>query len=160
MLTVYTAMCTNPVYAAMFDFKPAIYPDGRPFVPHAVALNCGIYQVDMHGKKTSFMTKGLMRALLRKHGSPEEMRQINPIPYITAAFPRTFIMTANHDSLAGSPAQKGMTAKLQACGVPFVEKMYGTEEEPLEHVFHCNIRTQAAKACNDDECRFFVEKMA
>ena len=27
--------------------------------------------------------------------------------------------------------------------------------EPLGHVFHCNMRSEDARRCNDDECRFF-----
>jgi hypothetical protein len=29
----------------------------------------------------------------------------------------------------------------------------------LDHVFHCNIRTEEAARCNDDECAFFRAHM-
>lgn len=157
MLTIYSTMCTNPDYALLFDIPPAKYPDGRPFSPHALGLNCGVYQIDLHSKHTSAMTKGLMKALLRDHGSEIEMKQINPIPYITSDFPRAFVMTANKDPLAGPPSQNKLIEQLRTCGVHFEEKTYGTEKKPLGHVFHCNIRDESAKRCNDDECRFFME---
>ena len=34
-------------------------------------------------------------------------------------------------------------------------KVYGTKESPLFHVFHCDIKTEAARHANDDECGFF-----
>lgn len=157
MLTIYSAACTDPSYAARMGFETPRYPDGRPFVPAAVGLNCGIYEIDLGSKDTSALTKGLMDALLAEHGSDEEIALINPIPFINEKFPRAYIMTANKDPLAGPPTQKHIAEKLAAVGVSFVDKTYGTEEEPLNHVFHCNIKTEEAKICNDDECRFFLE---
>ncbi|MBQ8136860.1 MAG: alpha/beta hydrolase [Clostridia bacterium] len=157
MLTIYSAICTNPQYAAKYGIQPPARPDGKPFVPSAVGLNCGIYQISLR-KGASAMTRGLMKALLPHRGSAEELDLINPIPYVSERFPRAFIMTANHDALAGPPAQAALTRRLMECGVPFVDKTYGTKDAPLDHVFHCNIRTEAAKLCNDDECRFFLQE--
>jgi hypothetical protein len=82
MLTIYSAACTDPSYAARMGFETPRYPDGRPFVPTAVGLNCGIYEIDLGSKDTSSLTKGLMDALLADHGSDEEIALINPIPFI------------------------------------------------------------------------------
>ncbi|MCD7843267.1 MAG: MFS transporter [Clostridiales bacterium] len=42
--------------------------------------------------------------------------------------------------------------------IPFVFRFHGSAaEEPLGHVFHCNIKSEAAKRCNDEECAFFKE---
>lgn len=158
MLTIYSSACTNPSYAERLGFETPKHPDGRPFVPAAVGLNCGIYEIDLKSKDTTGMTKGLMKALLKDKGSNEEIDLINPIPHINEKFPRAYIMTANKDPLAGPPAKKGLTEKLAALGVSFVDKTYGTEEAPLNHVFHCNIKTEEAKICNDDECAFFMEE--
>ena len=157
MLTIYSVACTDPSYAARMGFVTPKHPDGRPFVPAAVGLNCGVYEIDLASKKTSKLTRDLMKALLRDIRSDEENALINPIPFINERFPRAFVMTANKDGLAGPPAQKNLTEKLASAGVPFVDRTYGTEEHPLNHVFHCNIRTEEAKICNDDECAFFLE---
>ena len=156
MLTIYSAICVNPAYAARFSIRPPLRKDGTPFVPTAVGLNCGIYRISL-GKDSNAMTRGLMKALLPRRGSREELDLVNPIPYINERFPRAFVMTANHDALAGPPAQVPLTQRLTECGVPFVDRTYGSDDAPLDHVFHCNIRTEAAKTCNDDECRFFLQ---
>ena len=130
--------------------------DGSSFVPNAVGLNCGVYDIDIRNMKG--MMKSLMKALLRDIRNEKEARLIAPLPYVNEKFPRAYVMTANQDALAGPPAQENLVNKLKQLGVEYVDKTYGTEEEPLNHVFHCNIRTEAAKRCNDDECAFFLEK--
>lgn len=158
MLTIYSALCTNEAYAKMLQITPPKFADGTGFVPHGVGLNCGVYEIDLKSETTSGMTKKLMAALLPHKGDAKELELINPIPFINEAFPRAFVMTANKDPLAGPPAQKNLVEKLRSCGVPFVDKTYGTEEQPLNHVFHCNIKTEEAALCNDEECAFFLEE--
>ena len=82
---------------------------------------------------------------------------IDPVPYINEKFPRAYIMTANQDPMAGPPAQEVLTGKLKELGIEYIDRTYGTKEESLGHVFHCNIRTAAAKKCNDEECAFFLK---
>ena len=157
MLAIFSALCSNPDFTAKYGIQPPTLPNGKPFIPNAVGLNCGVYQISM-GKEGNAMTRGLMKALLPHRGSPEELDLINPIPYINGRFPRAFVMTANQDNLAGPPAQKKLVERLTACGVSFVDKTYGTDDAPLCHVFHCDIRSRAAKQCNDDECSFFLQE--
>ena len=99
-----------------------------------------------------------MKALLHDIRDEKETRLINPLPYINDKFPRAYVMTANKDPLAGPPTQEKLVNRLKELSIPYVDRTYGSEEEPLNHVFHCNIRTQAAKQCNDDECTFFLNK--
>ena len=40
-------------------------------------------------------------------------------------------------------------------GIPHEYHCYGTEEKPLWHVFHCDMRLEEAAICNDAECEFF-----
>ncbi len=155
MLTVYAAACANPEYAALLGISIPKKPDGTPLRIDAVGLNCGVYQITLD-KDTNPMTRGLMKALLKDGGSAQELRTLNPVSFINAEFPRAFVMTANQDPLAGPPAQKVLTEKLEALGVPFVDKTYGTEEAPLNHVFHCDMRSEAGRICNDEECAFFL----
>ena len=147
MLTMYCAACNDPGYAKEIGISPSL-------CPKAVALNCGIYEIDM--KKVSWMTKGLMKALLKDIHDEKELRLVNPLPYVNEQFPRAFVMTANHDGIAGGNRHLCLVNKLKSLGVECIDKMYGSDEEKLDHVFHCDIRSQAAKQCNDDECDFFL----
>ncbi len=156
MLTVYSTATINPEYAALLGIEIPSKPDGTPLRINGVGLNCGVYKITLD-KNTNPMTRGLMKALLKDGGTPEELRTLNPVPFITKEFPPAYIMTANEDGLAGPPAQKVLTEKLAALGVPFVDRTYGTKENPLQHVFHCNMRSEDGQKCNDDECAFFRE---
>ena len=64
-------------------------------------------------------------------------------------------MTANNDTTVDSVQGKMLKVRLKELRVPYVDQVYGTKENPLGHVFHCNIKTEDAKICNDDECEFF-----
>ena len=41
--------------------------------------------------------------------------------------------------------------------VPFVFRRYSDIDNILPHVFHCNIRLDNAKLCNDEEYEFFCK---
>ena len=47
---------------------------------------------------------------------------------------------------------------LSKAAVPYVSKVYGSDDHPLKHVFHCDIRMKEAVICNDEQCRFFEEQ--
>ena len=155
MVTMYCALCHDPEYAKEMGVSVP-KKDGKSFAPIAVGLNCGVYDIDV--KNLKGMMKSLMKALLHDIRDEKETRLINPVPYINEQFPRAYVMTANKDPLAGPPAQEKLVNRLKELNIPYVDRTYGSEEEPLNHVFHCNIRTQAAKQCNDDECAFFLNK--
>ena len=150
MLGLYSNLCTNPDYAARFSFRP---PEG--FAPTAVALNCGVYEITLGGKKD--LTARLMADLLPNKGSAAELESVSVLRHVTAEFPPSFIMTANNDFLR--EAAPPMAEKLKALGVPVRFELYGDEQNPLGHVFHCDIRTQAAARCNEDECSFFRSQL-
>lgn len=143
ILALYTAICTNPSYAANFNFH---VPGG--FVPKAIALNCGSY-VQTDDK----MTKALMADYLPKKGTEEELKLNNPLYYITEKFPPAYVMTSNGDFLKEQAPM--MAEVLKEKGIPHVMKCYGDEKTELGHVFHCNIRLPEATVCNDKECEFF-----
>ena len=143
ILALYTAICTNPSYAANFKFHA---PDG--FVPKAIALNCGSYvQTDDE------FTKALMADYLPKKGTEEELKLNNPLHYITEKYPPVYVMTSNGDFLKGQAPM--MVEVLKEKGIPHVMKCYGDEKTELSHVFHCNIKLPEANVCNDEECEFF-----
>lgn len=143
ILALYTAICTNPSYAANFKFH---VPGG--FVPKAIALNCGSYvQTD------NMMTKALMADYLPKKGTEEELKLNNPLYYITEKYPPVYVMTSNGDFLKEQAPL--MVEVLKEKSIPHVMKCYGDEKTELSHVFHCNIKLPEANVCNDEECEFF-----
>lgn len=148
MLGILSCMCTNPAYAAKYDFAP---PAG--FVPTAIAMNCGACKVVMSEDEAD-MTTGLMSAFLPEGGSKAEIDLINWGSYVTADFPPTYIMTADGDFLHDDA--EPLSKMLRELKVVHELHIYGGIDEPLGHVFHCNIKTEEARRCNDDECRFFM----
>lgn len=147
ILGLYSAICTNPACAKEYAFS---VPEG--FVPTAIALNCGKYKMRPEGDGIE-MTDQLIQDFLPEGGTLQELAKIDVIDHVTSAFPPVFLMTANDDFLKEQAPP--MAEKLMACDIPFVYRFYGTAEHRLSHVFHCNMKTQDAALCNDEECEFF-----
>lgn len=148
MAALYGCICTNPECAASYEFQ---VPEG--FVPRALALNCGIYDLSkaMEGENR----RKRMKDLLGKDCSQERMESINPVRYITDKFPPSYVMTATGDFLKDQPQY--LLEELERHQIPYEYKIYGTEENRLPHVFHCNMKSEDAKVCNEEECAFFVK---
>ena len=148
ILSLFCAMCVNPEYAARYSFKA---PEG--FVPKAVALNCGVYdlKLEMQGSGTTLTL--MKKYILPRKGTEEELQEISTVNYITAQFPPCYIMTSNEDFLNKQP--KPLMEKLDEAGVPYVYKLYGDESHKLGHVFHLDMRNEIGKICNDEECAYF-----
>jgi len=145
ILGLYANVCANPQYAAGYSFRP---PEG--FRPAAIALNCGVYHIDTSKQD---LTTALMGDFLPDQGSPQELERIDVTRHITDGYPPVFCMTCTGDFLKDQA--QILTAKLLAENVPFVCRFYGDKENQLPHVFHCNVRSEDAKRCNDEECGFF-----
>ena len=170
ILGLFCLMCTNEEYAAKYEFN---VPDikvinernnsgdagnnakcnsdiaVKKFVPRAVGLNCGAYDI----KENIREMRGFMKELMPNKGTPEELDMLNVTRYINKDFPPTFLMTCYGDFLMNQAPLLEM--KFKELGVPYVSRLYGSKEEPLKHVFHCDIRMKEAKICNDETCRFF-----
>ncbi len=149
-LMMFTALCTNPDYAKAFSFAPP-----RGFVPRAVGLNCAAVLVVISDRPEDVFFTGLMQDYLPEGGSEDEQRLIHTLDHVTEAFPPVFLMTAEEDMLRADAM--ALSQKLMEKNVPFVFRYYRGEEEKLGHVFHLNVRSKAAKLCNDEECRFFED---
>lgn len=147
ILGLYCSICSDPDYAARYAFRP---PEG--FVPKAVALNCGQYQIQPKFLPTDLIHL-LIMDFLPKRGSREELEMIDVTAHVTSGFPPVFLMTANGDFLKEQAPL--LSRELETHGVPFVYRCYGDERNKLGHVFHCDVRSQAARLCNDEECGFF-----
>ena len=144
-LAVYACILTNPAYAATYPF-----PVARGFKLRAVALNCGLYDLFMGA---SAMDNEIYKILFPHKGSEAELHHMSPNEHVTAAFPPAFVMTARGDFLVDQAPVMAQALKDKL--VPVVEKVYGTETEPLAHVFHCNMKLPQAQVCNDEQCAFF-----
>ena len=152
ILALFCAMCTNPEYASKFDFHA---PEG--FVPRAIALNCAVLDMDEVQNGMGGTTMALMKDVLPKDKMQEMLALANPIAYVNEKFPPCYLMTANEDFLRTQP--DSFKKKLDELGVPYTYKLYGSNLDPLGHVFHLNMRSETGKLCNDEECAFFISRM-
>lgn len=142
MTAIYSSICTNDSYAANYRFK---VPYG--FKPKAVALNCGMYDIQTI-KSERTKAYPLLLDLLGNKDLDKKVDLINPYLHMTSDFPKTFLMSATGDFLVNEVSD--MEKKLKELGVEYVSRIYGDESEKPPHVFHCNIRDKYAKQCNED----------
>ncbi|MBR1744104.1 MAG: alpha/beta hydrolase [Lachnospiraceae bacterium] len=144
-LGIYVNLCTNPAYRTKFKIEPP-----ANFVPAAIALNCGVYRVESDGDE---QTTALMKEYLPEGGSEKELEMIQVTDYITEKFPPAFLMTCTDDFLKGQAPL--LAEKFLSKNIPFLFRFYGDAKNMLPHVFHCDIKSEEAKLCNDEECNFF-----
>lgn len=147
ILSLFCLMCTNPSYAAKYSFS---VPEN--YLPKAISLNCGVYNVESE-KQNGSNTISLMKDVLPKRGTQEELHMISPVNFINEKFPPCFIMTSNEDFLKDQPEE--LKRKLDMFGVPYIYRYYGDERHKLGHVFHLDMRNSVGKICNDEQCEYF-----
>ena len=147
LAALYTGLCTVPVRPDAFSALPI----PEHFVPRALALNCGSYQLT--GNRPFLDLNWWLLYDLLGPRARKQAKTISPLEYVTAAYPSVFLMTANRDFLRRQAPL--MRQRLTECGVRCEYRMYGTEERPLGHVFHCNLNLPEAVLCNWEECAFF-----
>lgn len=148
LLGLYAGICTNPAYAAQYDFE---VPEN--FSLTAIALNCGVYFIDRETAGES--TLELIKDFLPEQGTDEELKKINVLDTITDVYTPVFCMTSVNDfQKVQAPA---LVERLTENQVPFVYRVFGDKVNKLGHVFHCDIKTVDAAQCNDAECDFFRE---
>lgn len=155
---LYSIYCVNPEYAKKVQDasrewfgKPAAINPPAGFVPRAVALNCGVYDLtedrDNHAD--------IMQDLFGEH-LEECCEYMNAMDYLTVNFPPAFVMTGEFDFLKLQNHQ--MDKALSRLNLPHVFKSYGNAEtKEISHVFHVNMKLPLAHLCNDEECEFFKE---
>ncbi|WP_295152793.1 alpha/beta hydrolase [uncultured Ruminococcus sp.] len=146
-LSVYACILTNAALAGAFVkyFAPA------EVEIKAVGLNCGLY--------TTAESDESLEAYLPEDTAEhaEALRMLDAVAHITPDFPPAYILTANADFLVDAPSV--LIPVLEKNGVKYECKVYGSKEKPLFHVFHCDVKTEAAGEANDDECGFFRRMM-
>ena len=145
-IALYACICTDKEYAKMYSFT---VPEGLKF--KGLALNCGIYQT-----KDAGIIK-MLKDFLEKKDYPAILEKLSVVSLVNGNFPPCYIMTSNEDFLREEP--KALMESLDKVGVKYRYKLYGDEEHPLGHVFHCDVKSEFAAQANDDECSFFKELM-
>ena len=143
---LYAAILTNSEYAKRYSFNP---PKGLKL--NAIGLNCGLY--DMSGDDVV----ASMKDMFPRKGDSDERDMLTLLNHITKDYPPCHIFTASDDFLKNEPA--ALIKVLEENEIPYEYKLYGSEDNPLYHVFHCNIRSGDAKVANDNECAFFRKYM-
>ena len=149
---LYAAALSNDSYRKNFPFIQK-----KNLCLRGVALNCGIYDI-VAAVNDGGHTDLFVGALLPRGGKPDELKLINSVDYVTKDFPPAFVMSCKGDFLF--PQAPMIKRVLEGAGVLHEYKIYGTDAEPLWHVFHCDPKLQEAVACNDDECEFFRRLIA
>ena len=147
LLALYASAITNEEYKKTYPFIK-----DKPLVLRGLALNCGKYDMNPELETNPHMSM-LLEAMLPGGVNKESLLMLNASAHVTKDFPPAFVMTCKGDFLY---SQASLMAKaLEAAGVKHEYHCYGTDEEPLWHVFHCDPRLPQAVVCNDEECAFF-----
>jgi acetyl esterase/lipase len=145
LVGLYSCLCVDKSYAKQMSIYP---PKG--FVPKAIALNSGLYRL-VRGEED--LLDSLAESYFANGGTDAEYDEIALASFVTPDFPPSFIMTALGDFLM--PQAEPFYNLLKSKGIESEYHCYGSEETPLSHVFHINIKLPEARACNDDECSYF-----
>ncbi len=150
LLGLYLAVCSNPSFRKCFDFD---LPEGLRI--NAAALNCGKFIMNLD-EMVVIRFMAMMKALLDKD-SRYSFSDIDLPSKITPDFPPVLLMTCKGDYL--NEEVLPMMKALQKNSVPYQLNFYGTKDEPLWHVFHCDPDLEQAKLCNKQQCDFFRNHM-
>ena len=145
LLAMYTAAVTNKDFGKTFPFIKE-----KNLTLRAVALNCAKYHLSDKGSKFKLLLSGLMP----EGGTEEEISLLDTTSHVTKDFPPAFIMTCEGDFVKEEAPL--MKAAMDKAGVKYEYHCYGNSEQPLWHVFHCNLQLKEADQCNTDECNFFL----
>ena len=142
LLGLYCDACTNPEYAALYAFS-------RPFgpTPRAISLACGVYTI------AGAQDMALMGDLFADGPTPENLALADVKRWVTDAFPETFLFTCTGDFL--QEQADAMQVALRKAQVPHVLRFYGDAAHALGHDFQCDMRSEAARRCNDEQCALF-----
>ena len=149
LLALYLCARSNPDYAAALPFELGPAPTVL-----AAALNCGVYDVRPKDLPDKNLPE-ILKEFLPKGGTKDELEMISVAPHVSEALPPLYIMTSTDDMLKLQAPP--LVQALCEANVPQTFRLYAPEDRQgkLYHVFHLNIRSREAIACNDEECEFF-----
>ena len=115
----------------------------------AIALNCGVYDF----RRASSDVQAVFQAYYGKELTDSVLQEFSPVNSINASFPPCYVMAASADALRGQ--SELLIPVLKENTIDFRYKVYGTEEQPLDHVFHVNMKLPQAHLCNEEETDYF-----
>lgn len=153
MLGLYCDACINPEYAERYPFETPFGP-----IPKAVSFACGAYTIGGDIKTDWNQDLALMNDLLPGGPTPENLAMVDVRRWITPDFPETFFFTCTGDFLQEQAV--ALEGTLMKQKVPHIMRFYGDADRDLGHVFHCNMKSEDARRCNDEQCLFFRNVMA
>lgn len=155
MTGIYTAMCTDEKFASEIGITIPYH-----FKPKAIFMNCGAYTLKDDKEKDPNKEPDdgdhndeLMEDLMGHPATDEELGMLDVLKHINASFPPAFIMSAYGDFLLDQ--QPMLVKEYEKNHIFYESRIYGSESEPLYHVFHLNMRLPIGQKCNDEECDFF-----
>lgn len=134
------------------SFKMAALLSRLP-IPKAIALNCGIY--DMNEIKKQNICKWY---LPKQMASLLDTSFFHMLDYMNPDFPPTYLMLSVNDDLKVHTAP--MKARLEKLGIPFRYKEFGEGHPEDGHVFHINLQSQNGLLCNSEECAYFHSQIS
>ena len=144
MLSLYCCALTNPSFRSTLPYS---VQDQLRF--RAVALNCGVYDL----QKAKPEIRNLLQNLFPVSAGDAQWEQIDTCLHISAGFPPVYLMAASDDNLKEQTFL--LKPLLEEYDIPFVFRVYGSDDHPLPHVFHCNMKLEDAFLCNREETDFF-----
>lgn len=142
IIGLYAAILTNKEYARSYEFKT---PENLKL--KALGLNCGDYEPARENSGI-FVTD-----IFKNKGTKEELNQMSLIYHINENFPPSYVLTATDDFLKDEAGK--LVELLEDKNIDYEYKVYGDGNNPLYHVFHCDVKTEISRQANDDECEFF-----
>lgn len=140
------ALYSNPYYANLYGFS---FP--TTFKITCLSLACGLY--DLAHNNLIRTDKSIMDDYMGPDFDYEDER-VKVFDYITNNYPPAYVFSSTDDFLKEScePFSNLLTEK----GIYSESKIYESyTNEPLLHVFHCNMYLEEAKKCNRDQISFF-----
>ncbi len=145
--SLYTSLCISEDYRKNYDFTLP-----NDFVPNALLFNCGMYHFLVDDINKSKLFASMIKDLTGKSNFKEILKLITPTNYINENYPPTFLMSATGDMLLGHV--EIMEKALIEHGIDTTVKIYGDDTNKPPHVFHCDIKSNLANECNNEQCDY------
>lgn len=137
----YVTIATNEEYRRQFPCETF------DFVPRAIALNCGIYDL-----------KELQSEMMEWYMPENVNEQLedtvkNVLEYMTENYVPVYLMMSVNDDLGIHT--KAMKECLEELHIPLSYHEFGMDNKDSGHVFHVNMNNPEGEICNEEECEFF-----
>lgn len=142
MALQYVTILTNDNFRKLFHY------DKPNLKLRAAAINCGGSFLYLPGA-----ISGAPEAYFTPESIEKHRELLRTEEYLTTDCPPLFIMTATDDFIRDSSVR--LNGYLLAKGIDHEFRIYGSTDNPKPHVFHCNIKDELAKQCNQEQLDFF-----